>query len=157
MVLRYHGLTIPSDPGKRCPHGLSPLARSVFDVVVMVVICFLNYLVSNWHSRSLGELRLATLIEDRASLLAQVAPLNILIDEHIHFTTTPAPVHTQLWHAYTYVTLWPPYHALSPPYDALASPFHILSSPFIAHLPPDLFSFCTHSRYHTICASRSMH
>jgi hypothetical protein len=48
----------------------------VFDVVVMVTICFLNFLISNWHNRSLGELRLATLIEDRASLLAQVAPLN---------------------------------------------------------------------------------
>jgi hypothetical protein len=150
VILRYCEITIPSTPGELYHHGLSPFVRAAFDCVFMSTICFFQYLVSNWHSRSLGKLRLATLIEDRASLLAQVASLNINSRTHSRYTT-PAPVHTQLWRTCAYVTRWPPYDAFSPPYHAHSQPYYVLSS------PPDLFCFFTNSRYHTICGSRSTH
>jgi hypothetical protein len=74
VALRFNGMTI-SAPDKKSLHlhGISPLAHSVMDAIVLVTCCVVTHLVGIWQHKLLATLGESTLIEDRATLLAQVA------------------------------------------------------------------------------------
>jgi hypothetical protein len=73
VVLRFYDVVIPGpNPAALHPHGISPFAQMVFDLLVLTTICVVNYTVSIWHKQSLAQLAESTLLEDRAALLAQV-------------------------------------------------------------------------------------
>jgi hypothetical protein len=73
VVFRFYGIKIPGpNPAALHPHGISPFAQMVFDLLVLTAICVVNYVGSKWHKRSLTQLAKSAVLEDRAALLAQV-------------------------------------------------------------------------------------
>jgi hypothetical protein len=87
-ALSLQGWTIPTPAvflGENAyPHGMSPLAGEMYTIIVLLCVCFVNFGVSSWQSRTyfyLGAARLeeisrkAELIENRATLFAQVSVL----------------------------------------------------------------------------------
>jgi hypothetical protein len=107
VVFRYNGLKISGpNPAALHPHGISPFAQMVADLVVLTAICVVNYVGSKWHKRSLAQLAKSALLEDRAALLAQVRDQldparshHTLTHEGADFITAHWPQHRNPRHA----------------------------------------------------------
>jgi hypothetical protein len=86
VTLRASGILIPPIHADDHDHGINATGMAVIDAIGITTICLTTFFVSNWHARSLGDLRKSALIEDRATLLAQVTPRRMM-RRHTHTCT----------------------------------------------------------------------
>jgi hypothetical protein len=95
VTLRASGIMIPPMHMDAHDHGINTTVMAIIDGVAMATMCATTFFVSNWHARALGTLRKSALIEDRATLLAQVPPRHMMT-RHTHtHTHTYTRTHTK--------------------------------------------------------------